>query len=64
MSTASLHTVVRYVHRIAEQCPGGLTDRQLLERFRLHEDESAFAELLRRKHPIFGSCEQSEGREQ
>src|SRR5262245_12518158 len=48
MTPASLSAVVGYVRRLGERDTRGLTDRQLLDRFTLARDESAFAELVRR----------------
>jgi RNA polymerase sigma factor (sigma-70 family) len=50
--TASLSVVTRYVRRLSRQDTRGLTDRQLLERFTLHQEEDAFAELVRRHGPM------------
>jgi RNA polymerase sigma factor (sigma-70 family) len=56
MTTASLSAVVHYVHRI-EDDPGRNTDRQLLDRFALRQDESAFTELVRRHGGmVLGVC--------
>ncbi len=54
MTPAAFSAVVRCVHRIAEE---GLADRELLDRFALHRDEAAFAELVRRHGPmVLATC--------
>jgi RNA polymerase sigma factor (sigma-70 family) len=52
MSTASLSPVVTYIRGLAERDARALTDRQLLDRFTLDQDEGAFAELVRRHGPM------------
>src|ERR1700682_2855190 len=52
MPAACLSKVVAYVRRLTDGESRGLTDRQLLARFTLDRDESAFAELVRRHGPM------------
>src|SRR5213596_779571 len=52
MTTATLSPVARYLRRISEPGPRDLTERQLLDRFIDHHDETAFAEVLRRHGPM------------
>jgi DNA-directed RNA polymerase specialized sigma24 family protein len=53
-----LGTVLRHVgHLFGLTDGGGLTDRQLLERFARQRDQAAFAALLRRHGPmVLGTC--------
>jgi RNA polymerase sigma factor (sigma-70 family) len=52
MTAASLSAVAGYVRRIHGHDTRGLTDPQLLDRFTRHQDEQAFAELVRRHGPM------------
>jgi RNA polymerase sigma factor (sigma-70 family) len=52
MAAATLGNVVAYVRRLSDADRRSLTDRQLLDRFTLEHDESAFAELVRRHGPM------------
>jgi RNA polymerase sigma factor (sigma-70 family) len=57
MPAASLNKVVAYVRRLSDPAVRGLADRQLLDAFSLHADESAFAELVRRHGPmVLATC--------
>jgi RNA polymerase sigma factor (sigma-70 family) len=52
MSTASLSAVTRYVRHLSARDLRALTDRQLLDRFTLQQEEEAFTELVRRHGPL------------
>jgi RNA polymerase sigma factor (sigma-70 family) len=58
MATGQLSGVVRHLHRAALLPDGGgMTDRQLLERFLTQRDEDAFEALVRRHGPmVWGVC--------
>jgi RNA polymerase sigma factor (sigma-70 family) len=58
MTTANLDAVLRLVRSLAErQAAGNLTDGELLERFRTHREEAAFAILVERHGPkVLGAC--------
>jgi hypothetical protein len=58
MPDGQLHDVVEYIRGlvVAPDLPS-LTDRDLLERFRVQRDESAFEALVRRHGPmVLGLC--------
>jgi RNA polymerase sigma factor (sigma-70 family) len=53
MSTAQRLTVLQHLRRLAASCPStALSDGQLLEQFRLRQDEPAFEALLSRHGPM------------
>jgi RNA polymerase sigma factor (sigma-70 family) len=58
MSEEQLHPILRHLrHRFPGATSPQLTDRQLLERFALHKDETAFAALVQRHGPmVYGVC--------
>jgi RNA polymerase sigma factor (sigma-70 family) len=58
MANAPLGTVLRHIRGLAlAESTRGLTDRQLLERFRAGGDETAFAALVQRHAPlVWGVC--------
>lgn len=57
MAHGQLHSVLRYIRRLAGAHGDGLTDGQLLERFRTECDEAAFEVLVWRHGPmVFGLC--------
>ncbi len=56
MPRANLSSVVRYIRRAAgSSVPQGLTDAQLLARYRTQRDSDAFAELVHRHGPLVHS---------
>src|SRR5262249_17284176 len=58
MSNGALANVLRHIRHLAgAHGAGGLTDRQLLERFARQRDEVAFAALVERHGPmVLGVC--------
>jgi RNA polymerase sigma factor (sigma-70 family) len=58
MASASAHPIIRYVrHLAASHFAAALPDAQLLERYVVRRDESAFAALVRRHGPlVLGAC--------
>ena len=58
MADRSADSVLKYIRRIAvPDAADAATDRQLLERFRRHQDEGAFETLVRRHAPlVWGVC--------
>lgn len=59
LANSPLNEVVRHLRRAAlRQDANGITDRQLLECFLAHRDETAFEALLRRHGPmVLGVCQ-------
>jgi DNA-directed RNA polymerase specialized sigma24 family protein len=58
MAKEQLRTVLGHIRRIVGvHAAGGLTDRQLLDRFAAQGDEAAFAALVQRHGPlVWGVC--------
>lgn len=57
MAEPSLHDLIRYVHRLAGQADGALSDAELLTRFAERRDEAAFESLVwRHGQLIWGVC--------
>jgi RNA polymerase sigma factor (sigma-70 family) len=58
MADRSADSVLKHIRRIAvPDAADAATDRQLLERFRRHQDEGAFETLVRRHAPlVWGVC--------
>src|SRR5258706_7643062 len=57
MKSASLHTAIGFVRRIAVHDAAALSDRELLARFIERRDEFAFTELVRRHGPmVLATC--------
>ena len=49
MASTSMAGVLRYLHNLSRGCS---SDQQLIERFIVHRDESAFAALMQRHGPM------------
>jgi RND family efflux transporter MFP subunit len=57
MAERPLHDLIRYIHRLAEQGDGALSDAELLSRFVERRDEAAFEALVwRHGQLIWGLC--------
>jgi RNA polymerase sigma factor (sigma-70 family) len=52
MASGSLHTVLHYLRRLGPAEGDALGDAQLLVRYTRHDDEAAFAALVRRHGPL------------
>jgi RNA polymerase sigma factor (sigma-70 family) len=65
MTRLQLSTAVHHLRRLAAPAPADRTDEQLLDAFRQHNDEGAFAVLVRRYSPLVMSvCRRTLGHEQ
>ena len=57
MSSGQFKPVVRYIHKLAAKQRDAESDRQLLDRFLVHKDQDAFAEIVHRYgNLVFGVC--------
>src|SRR5437879_708196 len=52
MAASRIRTILPYLQKLASRFDNQIADRELLRRFSVGRDEAAFAELVRRHHPM------------